>query len=160
MKKIITAIAAAGLAAGAWMAPSPMSTPATPGQNVIHSACLIQFLPENDGRPTLRGGSHACVGVSGVDITPDAGQLRVHQTVTNTNLYKVTQSNAFPDASLTERGITTGPSGGTGVTRFALYDSKLGRPLDLRNEADRERITCRLCDVWFYATHIDSGAGR
>lgn len=148
--------AALALAVPTWWTSAPGS-PAVQEGAVVHSACLVQFLPENDGQPTLRGGSHACIGVKAVDVT-DEGQLRVHQSVTPASRYKVLSSLAHVDASLAARGIITGPSGGTGVTRFALYDTALGRELDLNDNADRARITCRICDVWFTATHIDTHA--
>lgn len=124
-----------------------------PGQQTVVSGCVLRFLPEDTGRPSIHAnGAHLCAGVESVTINQH-GHVQVSQTIDDPSEHAILFVTAQPDESLVTRGITAGASGGTGTTRFWLYDHKLGRQLDLTDRADRDRVSCSTCNLWVGWVH-------
>ena len=124
-------------------------TDAVPGNQTLVSGCVIRFLPEDDGRPSIHAnGAHRCAGVDSVRIDR-AGQVEVIQTITDPGKNPILFAQCQADETLGgQRGIICGASGGTASTRFRLYDSRLGRTLDLRSSADRARVEGKNSNLW------------
>lgn len=139
-----------------WMHPTsggPKTETFSPHQRL--SGCVVRFLPEDGGRPSIHANStHLCAGVRSVGI--DA-QGRLSVTQTGTSGLSLDEVWATSDESLTSRGIRTSHStGGTASTTFIFTDAT-GRRLDLNRAADRSRMACSYCNAWVGWIHEADG---
>lgn len=143
-----------GAGAGrALAAASKYMVPAIPGNQVVFSGAVIRF-SDPDGWPSIHAnGSHIAPGVTGVDINQH-GELRVWQTIKDPSANPVVFAFAQADETLGgERGIILGASGGTGNTRYRVYDTRIGRKLDLNVRSDRMRIQGETSNIWIGFVH-------
>lgn len=139
-----------GAAANSWM------TREVDASDVVVSGCVIRF-SNADGTPSIHAnGAHQCAGVKSVDISP-YGEVRVWQTVDTPGTHPILFAQCQADETLGgERGIICGASGGTDNTRFRLYDTRLGRNLDLNKQADRDRVQHKNANLWVGWFHVDN----
>lgn len=139
---------------------SPYITDAVAGSDVKVSGCVIRF-SNADGTPSIHAnGAHRCAGVESVRID-GAGQIEVIQTVSGPSENPILFAMCQTDETLGgKRGITCGATGGTGDTSFRLYDTQLGRPLDLRYPADRDRVQGPVSNLWVGWFHTSWGWDR
>lgn len=93
---------------------------------IIHRGCVIRFdtlsASGNSVVPRIHANStHTCIGVTSVraDWTTHPGDLVLENAGGPTNVVAV---HVTSDETLTERGITCGPSGGGQTTRLRCYD--------------------------------------
>ena len=123
------------------------------------SGCVIRF-SNPDGSPSIHAnGSHRCAGVKSVGIN-EYGEIRVTQTVTDPAANPILFATCQADETLGgQRGIICGASGGTGETRFRLFDTRLGRQLDLTRQADRDRVQDKNANLWVGWLHTTWQAG-
>ena len=135
-----------GIATAAWG--SQWMPSAQSGSDVKVSGCVIRF-SDPDALPTIHAnGAHMCAGVRSVGIDR-AGRLEIVQTVTDPAKNPVLFAQCQADETLGgARGIICGATGGTAVTSFALYDTRLGRQLDLNKRSDRMRLQGRNSNLW------------
>lgn len=131
-------------------------TGAVDGEDLVVSGCVIRF-SNADGTPSIHAnGAHQCAGVKSVDINK-YGEVRVWQTVDTVAKYPILFAQCQADETLGgQRGIICGASGGTDNTRFRLYDTQLGRNLDLNKQADRDRVQHRNANLWVGWFHKDN----
>ena len=146
------------LAGGGTVAVANGGHDAVPGRDVLVSSAIVRF-SGSGGAPVLHcNASHACAGVSGVDITA-GGELRLHQTITNPHAYPILTVQCQADETLGgRRGIICGASGGTDTTRFWLYDTRLGRQLDLSDPADLRRVAGDNANLWISFIHLNGAS--
>ena len=150
--------ALAGIGAGA--AASSWITPAVPGSEIAVSGCVIRF-SDPDGSPSIHANAaHMCAGVESVRVDPDTGWVEVAQTMTGATQNPVLFAQVQTDETLAGRGIIAGATGGTDRTRFVLHDTALGRTLDLRVQADRDRVQGRNSNLWVGWFHVPGGWGK
>lgn len=155
---------AAGLVGGVGVLMSPVKAmasavtnqfmgPPIPGNQVVFSGAVIRF-SDPDGWPSIHAnGSHIAPGVTGVDINQH-GELRVWQTIKDPGANPIVFAFAQADETLGgERGIILGASGGTDNTRFRVYDTRIGRKLDLNVRSDRMRIQGETSNIWVGFVH-------
>lgn len=158
--RIAAALAAAllGATVGTAAAGTGYKTDAVDARGTQISGCVIRF-SNADGTPSIHANAaHRCAGVKSVDIN-EYGELRLWQTVTGAPENPILWAFCQTDETLGGmRGITCGASGGTGNTRFRLYDSKLGRSLDLNKQADRDRVQGKNANLWVGWVHTTWGA--
>lgn len=135
-------------------------TGAVDGGDVIVSGCVIRF-SDPDGYPSIHAnGAHRCAGVESVGID-GAGRVEVVQTVQGAAENVVLFAQCQTDETLGgARGIICGATGGTDDTSFALYDTRLDRPLDLRYQADRDRVQGPTSNLWVGWLHAPVGGVR
>lgn len=156
MKRFLTACAAVltllvggtiGATANSWV------TREVPTGQTVTSGCVIRF-SDPTGMPSLHANSaHQCAGIRSVDIN-EYGEVRVWQTVDTVATHPILFAICQADETLGgQRGIICGASGGTGNTRFRLYDTQLGRNLDLNVKSDRMRVQHRNANLWIGMTH-------
>lgn len=144
----------AGAAASSWM------TPAVPGSDVVVSGCVIRF-SNADGTPSIHANAaHMCAGVESVRIDPATGWVEITQKVTGATQNPILFAQVQTDETLSGRGIIAGATGGTDRTRFVLHDTTLGRTLDLRVQADRDRVQGRNSNLWVGWFHVPGGWAR
>lgn len=154
---ILAVVAAALLGFGAGAAASTWITPAVPGSDVVVSGCVIRF-SNADGTPSIHANAaHMCAGVESVRIDPATGWVEVTQTMTGATQNPVLFAQVQTDETLAGRGIIAGATGGTDRTRFVLHDTTLGRTLDLRVQADRDRVQGRNSNLWIGWIHVPGG---
>lgn len=84
----------------------------------------------------------------GVDIFDEKGRLVVKHKLYGPAIITV---GAFPDETLSERGITAGVSGGVGTSLVQLAQN--GTPLDLRNETDYAKVAGQYSNLWMLWVH-------
>lgn len=90
----------------------------------------------------------------GVDIFDTSGRLIVKHKLYGPAIITV---GAFPDETLSARGITAGISGGVGTSLVQLVQN--GVPLDLREDADYAKVAGPYSNLWmFWLHHGPSGA--
>ncbi|MBD5830696.1 hypothetical protein [Janibacter melonis] len=124
----------------------PVTNPARLGnESLSFGGCAVRF-DTKDGSPRIHtNSSHYCVGVREIYISQANGRLSVRLV----DRQPVIALSAVPDETLAgARGIMVGPSGGTSGIEYQFYDTKLGRPLDLRKLADRKRIKGSTSNLW------------
>lgn len=127
---------------------------AVPGNQILMSGAVIRF-SDPDGWPSIHAnGAHVGAGVESVRVNPDNGRLQVFQTIKDPARHPIIFAFAQSDETLGGRGITVGASGGTADTEYVFFDSKLGRPLDLRNYSDRMRMQGKNSNVWLGWCHM------
>lgn len=155
-RRAVAALACVALAlgGGAAVASDQWRTGAVDGADTLVSGCVIRF-SSPDGTPTIHAnGAHLCAGVESVGIDP-AGNLRVVQTVTDPQVHAILFALCQTDETLGgARGITCGATGGTDDTSFVLYDSRLGRSLDLNDRRDRMRLQGQWSNLWVGWVHV------
>ena len=159
MRKTIIALLAviAVFFGGAAVANSYMR-PAYSGTDLLVSGCVIRF-SNADGTPSIHANAaHHCAGVSSVRIDQH-GQLEIIQTVRGSHDNPILAAIAQTDETLSARGIMVGATGGTDSTRFRLYDTKIGRVLNLNNSSDRMRVQGSTSNLWVMWFHVP-GANR
>lgn len=151
------AAAAVALPGRAIAAGNKFMVGAIPGNRVVFSGAVIRF-SDPDGWPSIHAnGAHVAAGVLKVDINVH-GEVRVWQTIKDPAANPIIFAFAQADETLGGmRGIMAGASGGTDNTRFRLYDTRLGRQLDLNVRADRMRCQGRNSNMWVGWVHAPVG---
>lgn len=84
--------------------------------------CVVRFDERDPGgvtQPRIHANpSHYCVGVTGVAVNPDNGDLEVRSNTRG----PIVSLSVSPDETLAARGISCGGSGGGGITRIRCFD--------------------------------------
>lgn len=142
------------ISAGSAFAASRYVVSAVPGDQTIVSGCVIRFSDPN-GYPSIHAnGAHACAGIDSVSVHPKSGWLLLNQTVTDPHANPILYYQVQADETLGgKRGIIAGASGGTNVSTVALYDTRIRRTLDLRNQSDRMRVQGANSNLWVGIVH-------
>lgn len=129
-------------------------TDAVPGSDVLISGCVVRF-SDPEGWPSIHAnGAHVCAGVESVRVNPGNGRLQVIQTLKDAAATPVLFTVIQADETLSHRGIIGGASGGTADTEYVLFDTRLDRALDLREEEDRMRVQGKNSNVWLGWVHL------
>lgn len=124
------------------------------GRDIVVSGCVVRF-SDPDGSPSIHANAaHGAFGVESVGIAPGNGWLEFQQTPMVAPENPIIFVQAQTDETLAGRGIIAGATGGTTSTRVNLYDTRLGRLLDLRNRADRMRVQGRNANLWVGWIHV------
>lgn len=99
------------------------------------------YLHEND--------KHASIGVAGFELNGEF--LKINWTKAN----PIVAIHVSVDETIGGKfGIIAGGSGGAAYINVALYDTRIGRRLDLSNEKDYARAASRVSNLWVQAVHL------
>lgn len=140
--------------------PGP-DVPTLPGRQHA-SGCVVRFTAATDGYPQIHSNSmHRCAGVLSVGVD-GRGRLYANQTIRASDGLDTVEVWGQSDEMFADRGLhVEHRAGGTGRTTYTVTDLATGRELDLRDAADRARITCDTCNVWLGWIHASpSEVGR
>lgn len=142
---IVGGLAVLATAAATWTAtavPASTSTAIAGAEGTVVTGCVIRLY--SSGPAIHANGAHACTGAEGTPWIDDRGYLHVSQAVDA----PVVSVVANPDETLVKRGIQAGVSGGVSESVIAMYDSRLGRELDLADPADYKRAAGIYSNLW------------
>lgn len=125
-----------------------------PSAEIDVRGCVVRL--DDDGIYLHTNASHVSVGVRSVSI--DGPYLYIDIPGNG----PIVSMGAWCDETLTARGITAGPSGGTGTTKIRFHQEGYG-PLDLSDPADYARAAGPLSNVWLGWMNVtkrgDGGVG-
>lgn len=125
---------------------NPYHRPAQQVGELFFLGAIVRLDP-TDGIYVHTDDKHYSKGIEAVSVD-SSGRLRINHENPGPIFG---QMIAQGDETITGlRGILVGPSGGGGAaTTLTLYDTKLGRDLDLNNPSDYSRVAGSYANVWF-----------
>lgn len=98
------------------------------------------YLHEND--------AHALIGVESVKVNGEYLEIKL------SNSNPVASVIISPDETVGgERGIIAGGSGGVSNVKIALFDTKIGRRLNMSNSSDYRRAAGVYSNLWVTVIH-------
>lgn len=124
-----------------------------PGAGTSASGACLRFYAS--GPELHTNSSHVNTAVTGfgpagdgVDIYDATGKLVVKHTAPGG---AISTMGALPDETLTARGISAGCSGGVGTTLIQFAQN--GTALDLRVQADYDKVAGQYSNLWIFWLH-------
>ncbi|WP_018157087.1 hypothetical protein [Demetria terragena] len=119
---VASLIGAATFAGGSAVAGN-FTEPSAQDNPLVQRGCVIRFDtsgPDGKTQPRIHANSkHYCVGVTSEPTVDDRGRLVVRTDGSDQAIVTIAVN---PDETLTEKGISCGGSGGSGVTRITCTD--------------------------------------
>lgn len=118
-----------------------------PVSDLVFSGACIRLA--EDGPYIHTNTAHASINVDAVFID-DVGDVRVEHS----GMGVVVSVTMSPDETVAGmKGIIGGGSGGTGATRFRLFDTRIGRRLNLSRPEDYARVAGEYSNLWLTWMH-------
>lgn len=109
----------------------------------VPGGCVLRI--SSAGVAVHANDTHRCIGVRSAGIS-SSGKILVNASSEQRGAVVNVQGDA--DETLTVRGIAVGVSASASTMQFSLYDSRLGRTLNLNRTADLRRVSHQWANVW------------
>lgn len=122
--------------------PLPYGTPVT-----VAGGCIRL---DKDGPYLHENSSHSAIGIS-KNVCVERDFIRVNLTKSGSVVTAMVNVDETVGGT---KGIVGGASGGVGYVMIRFFDTKLGRPLDMSNSSDYNRISSSLSNIWLHVTHV------